>query len=313
MAENKGWFVVRTVFIVLFLALLWTGADATGSEKLVFIRGGNVWIANPSGMQERQLTFSGQDGSPSLSPDGKWVLYHSGKDRLTGYGQLYLLSTAGGPPKKFDIKDVQGAQDPTFSFDGNAFVFVGLSGARLGDNGKMTATMSVSTVDLLNLKFRTIVSHPSTLLENGYVYDAPFLSPDQTLVAYQHAVSDLAGGFEIVDMKGKSLFRYPKDPTDGTPYRRPRFSPDGTHILCFSPAMPEGSMDTVYLVDIKKGKKRKIVEGANPTFVEGGKAIVFEQAASHWSNGIKSDLWYTRLGPGCVPKKVISNASQPSD
>ncbi len=302
--------------VVFFIILVGVEATAAGSDKLVFVRGGNIWIANPTGTQERQLTFTGQDWAPSLSPDGKWVVYCSGKDRLTGYGNLYLLSTAGGPPKKFDIKDMHGAQDPSFSFDGNWFVFVGLANPRthgLGDGARVSATMSVSMVDLLNLKLRTVLTQQNVQLDGGYVYDSPSYSPDQTLVAFQHGSADVSGGFEIVDMKGKSLFRYPKDPTDPTPYWRPRFSPEGTHILCYSPSTAEGAPDIVYMVDIKKGKKRKIAEGANPTFVEGGRAIVFEQCSSRVNNGTKSDLWYMRLMPGYAPRKIVSNGSQPSD
>jgi Tol biopolymer transport system component len=316
MKSMKESLVIGVVAVIFVLTLFGARASATGSDKLVFVRGGNIWIANPNGSQERQLTFSGQDGSPSLSPDGKWVIYHSGKDRLTGYGQLYLLSTSGGAAKKFDIKDIQMAQDPSFSFDGNGFVFVGLANARsqgLGDNARVTATMSISMVDLVNMKFRTVMSHPNTQLENGYIYDAPAFSPDQTLVVFQHSASDVSGGFEIVDLKGKSLFHYPKDPMDATPYWRPRFSADGTHILCFSPSTTEGAPDMVYTVDIRKGKKRRITEGANPTFVEGGRAIVFEQYTNHWSNGTKPDLWYLKLGPGGFARKIISNGSQPSD
>ena len=283
------------------------------------MRGGNIWIAHTNGSQERQLTFTGQDGSPSLSPDGKWVLYHSGKDKYTGFGQLYLLSTEGGVPKKFDIKGIQAAQDPFFSFDGNSFVFVGVSNTKIqvpgGDTPKAHATMSVCTVDLLNLKLKTIVSNPFTQVDGSYVYDAPSCSPDFSLITFQHNGNDGSVGLEVVDSRGKFVFRYPKEPWDPMPYWRPRFSPDGTHILCYAPSSSEPGGDTIYLVDIKKGKKKKVAEGANPTFVEGGRAIVFEQATGHPNAGnAKPDLFYMKLGPNCAPpKRIITNGSQPSD
>ncbi len=317
MKVGKCRIVTFAVFFVMLSVFLLGEVSATGSDRIAFVRGGNIWIAHTNGSQERQLTFSGQDGSPSLSPDGKWVVYNSGKDRLTGFGHLYLMSTDGGAAKRFDIKGVHAAQDPSFSFDGNSFIFVGLSNVKaqgLGDMSRVHATVSISSVDLLNLKLRTIMTYPNALLETGYIYDAPSYSPDQTLVAFQHSAGDVSGGFEVVDLKGKPLFHYPKDFSDGTPYWRPRFSSDGMHILCYSPSISEATTDTVYLVDMKKGKKRKIVEGINPTFVDGGKAIVFEQGSNHGNPGGKSDLWYMKLGPVCgTPKKIISNASQPSD
>ena len=289
-------------------------AYATGSDRIVFVRSGNIWMAHVNGTQERQLTNSGRDGAPSLSPDGKWVLYYSGKDKPNDWGQLYLQAVKGGGRKKFDIKGIQAAQDPSFSFDGNSFVFVGLGNMKAPAEGaKANATMSVISIDILNMTGRTILSYPNIQSDGGYVYDAPAYSPDGSLIAFQHN-SETTNGFEVVDMKGKAVFRFPKEPTDHTVYRRPRFSPDGVHVLCYSPSTSEGTIDTIYLVDTKKGKKRKIAEGANPTFVEGGKAIIYEQWSNHWSNGTRPDLWYLRLGaPGCTPKKIIPNASQPSD
>ena len=247
------------------------------------------------------------------------MLYNSGKEKYAGFGQLYLLSTEGGVPKKFDIKGIQAAQDPFFSFDGNSFVFVGISGARTQTSGNDSsrayhAVMSVCTVDILNLKLKTVVSHPQTHSDGAYVYDAPSCSPDLSLITFQHNGSDGTGGIEVVDSKGKFLFRYPKEPWDPIPYWRPRFSPDGAHILCYSPSFSDSTPDTIYMIDIRKGKKKKIAEGANPTFVEQGKAIVFEQAAGHSSAGAKPDLYYMKLGPSCPPpKKIIANGSQPSD
>ena len=289
-------------------------ALAADGDKIVFVRAGNIWIVHTNGTQERQLTFTGQDACPSLSKDGKWVIYHSRNDKVTGFGQLYLLAAEGGAPKRFDIRGIAAAQDPSFSSDGNSFVFVGLSNVKAqasGDISRTHATVAILEVDLVNLKHRTIVSLPNVQIDQGYVYDAPSFSPDQTQVVFQRSGSD--SGFEIIDMKGKPLFRYPKDPSDATPCGRPRFSSDGTHILCFSPSTPEAATDTIYLVDIRKGKKRKLGEGANPTFVEGGRAIVFEQGTNHGNPGAKTDLWYMKLGPSCPARKIVSNGSQPSD
>ena len=317
MARSRHSAAALPVFLLLAFILLAGVAFGTGSDRVAFVRGGNIWIAHTNGAQERQLTFTGQDNSPSLSPDGKWVLYHSGKEKHMGFGQLYLLATEGGVPKKFDIKGIQAGQDPFFSFDGNSFVFVGISNTKAqGATGESLraaqATISVCAVDLLNLKLKTVVSHAHAQLDGNSVYDAPSCSPDFSLITFQHNGSDGSGGFEVVDSRGKFVFRYPREPWDPTPYWRPRFSPDGAHILCYAPASESGQ-DAIYLVDIRKGKKRKIAEGANPTFVEGGKAIVFEQAAGHL-NGAKSDLFYMKLGPNCgPPKRIIANGSQPSD
>ena len=305
--------LLASVFLAVITVLLCSQALHAEGDRIVFVRGGNIWIGHVGGNQEKQLTFTGQDAAPSLSKDGKWVVYHSGSDKLTGFGQIYLLPTEGGAPKRFDLKGIHAGQDPSFSFNGDSFVFVGLSNAKTqGEASRAHATVSIVEVDLVNLKHRAILSSPNVPVDQGLLYDAPSYSPDQTQVVFRRNERNDSCS-EVIDMKGKTVFRFPKEPSDTTACWRPRFSPDGTHILCFAPSTSEGTTDTIYLVDIKKGKKKKIAEGANPTFVEGGKAIVFEQSANHVSSaGTKADLWYLKLGSGGSMKKIISNGSQPS-
>jgi len=240
------------LFLLLILPLRISAegkANVPASEAVnhfVFIRNGNVWVANVHGTDVRQMTFSGKDASPALSPDGKWISYHSGSDERTGFGYLYMVPFTGGEPQRLSLQGMEGGEHPSFS-------------------------------------------------------------PDGRLIAYQHSGSDVSGGFSVIELTGKTVFRFPKSGSDPTPYWRPQFSPDGKQILCYSPATSEDKIDTIFMIDMKTGLKRRIIEGSNPAFVDSGRSIVFERWLDKWSpeGNAKSDLWYLELKDGARPRKIL--------
>jgi Tol biopolymer transport system component len=302
--------------IVLFC---WGAAvQAAEQPKLAFVRGGNIWIAESDGAKPRQLTHSHKDRGPAVSPDGKWVAYYSGMGEETGFGQIFLIPAGGGLVQQFRHPEVQGGEQPVFSPDGKDLLFVGLSDLKVkkANGAEMSlATMSLSLADLASGAVRRIISNPNTRLDVGYIYSHPAFSPDGRLMAYQESGSDVSGGFEVIDLKGKRLFRFPKNSKDTTPYWRPQFSPDGQEILCYSPATDSGKEDAIYLVNLATGKKSAVALGAKPTYVDHGKAIVFEKwPKERWVTGaaVKSDLWRLELKPGAIPKMIIADAGEPA-
>ncbi len=54
---------------------------------------GNIWRMNLDGTQQRQLTFGSYEDMPAVTPDGKWVIYRTGRD-------LSKVSIDGGPSTK---------------------------------------------------------------------------------------------------------------------------------------------------------------------------------------------------------------------
>jgi len=309
--------ILFIVFLFLFFPSGVFSSDREAAERVTFVRGGNIWIANADGTQEKQLTFSGQDRAPVLSPDGKLIAYTSGNDELTGFGHIYRISSSGGKPKKLALKSMTGSEHAHFSPDGKSLVFIGMSDVKVKkkEGYDMTyATMSLSIVELNTGKIKKIVSTPNAFLDAGYIYSNPSFSPDGTLIAYQHSGSDVSGGFSVIDLKGKTVFHFPKKSTDPTPYWRPIFTADGKNILCYSPATNEKETDSIYLINLSTGAKKKITEGTNPTFVDNGKAIIFERWVNKWDpeGEAKSELWYLELKEGAKPRKIIQNASQPS-
>jgi Tol biopolymer transport system component len=317
----RGFFTLAVVVTLLSLAAGACAADNgdSAAETVAFVRQGNIWVAKVDGTGERRLTDFSVCGGPALSPDGKQVAFHCrGEQDLlpdTGYGQIYLIATAGAEPRRLKFEGVLAAEHPSFSPDGKRLVFVGLSEVKKqGKEGEaqVHATMSVAIADLQTGKTQSVLRNRNAMLDAGYIYNSPAFSPDGQLILWQQSGSDVSGGFAITDLKGKTLFRFPSQGKDPTPYWRPSLALDGQTVLCYSPATSEASEDTIFLVDRKTGKTLELTTGANPAFVRNGKAIVFERWTNRWSDKASSNLWILELKAGTSPRRIITDASEPA-
>jgi dipeptidyl aminopeptidase/acylaminoacyl peptidase len=313
------------IFIIMACVLSLAGVAAGASDKddttgmISFVRQGNIWIAKVDGTGERRLTNMSVCGGPSLSPDGKQVAFHCRGEKDiypdTGFGQIYLVETVGGEPRRMNFEGILAAEHPSFSPDGKSIVFVGLSEVRKQgkeDEAQVFATMSVSVADIQTGKTRAILRHKNAMLDAGYIYSHPVFSPDGQWILWQQSGSDVSGGFAITDLKGKTLFRFPSQGKDPTPYWRARLALDGQTVLCYSPATSDASDDTIYVVDRKTGKMLEVTTGANPAFVRNGSAIVFERWTNRWTEKASSNLWILELKPGASPRRIITDASEPA-
>jgi Tol biopolymer transport system component len=303
---------------MMVLSIGGSTVPAAEKPKLAFVRGGNIWIADSDGGNARQLTHSRRDRGPAVSPDGKWVAFYSGVGEETGFGQVFLIPATGGVIQQFRHPEIQGGEHPAFSPDGKSLLFVGLSDlkAKKERGSELSfATMSLSLADLGSGAVRRLISHPNANLDTGYIYSHPAFSPDGRFIAYQESGSDVSGGFEVLNLQGKRIFRFPKNSRDATPYWRPQFTPDGKEILCYSPATDSGKEDIVYLVSPASGQKTMLALGNSPTWVDHGKAIVYERwPKTRWVTGAtaKADLWRLELKSGSGPKKIIADAGEPA-
>jgi TolB protein len=317
----RGFLALAIVASMLALAAA-AGAAGTGSlaaEAVAFVRQGNIWVARVDGTGERRLTDFGVCGGPSLSPDGKQAAFHCrGEQDLfpdAGFGQIYLVETAGGDPRRMQFDGILAAEHPSFSPDGKSLVFVGLSEVKKQgkeDDAQLFATMSVSIADIRTGKTQAVLRHKNAMLDAGHIYGNPAFSPDGQWILWQQSGSDVSGGFAITDLKGKTLFRFPSKGEDPTPYWRPSLATDGQTVLCYAPATSDASHDTIYVVDRKTGKRVEVTTGANPTFVRNGTAIVFERWDNRWSDKASSNLWILELKPGAAPRRIITDASEPA-
>jgi len=326
--------VKRAIFLSMASFLLFMHQPLWGAEKLAFVRGGNIWIANIDGTDPKQLTEFGKDGNPVVSPDGTLLAFTRSsvlklkpkggtKEEKIHYGQIYLVPAQGGPARLFKVKGMQMGVDPFFSPDGKSLVLVGLADAHLKEQvlqgEKLYYTLAAMSVVIAQVETgdsRKVVSKPGVPLHFGFVYSNPAFSTDGKKIVYQEIGSDVSGGFVVTDLKGKLLLRFPSDKNEWKrkAYWTPSFSPDGNKILCYSPEQGNGP---IYLVDLATGLPEKVAEdGADPKFVDQGRAIVFARWEGRWSDTppggqaptSRCDLWRLDLKPGAVPQKILSQA-----
>jgi TolB protein len=317
----QGYAALAIMASMLMLTAAAGAADSgdSAAEALAFVRQGNIWIAKVDGTGERRLTDFSVCGGPALSPGGKQVAFHCrGEQDLfpdTGFGQIYLVDFAGGEPRRLSFEGVLAAEHPSFSPDGKKIVFVGLSDVKKQgkeDEAQVNATMSVAIADLKTRKTQSVLRNRNTMLDAGYIYSNPSFSPDGQLILWQQSGSDVSGGFAVTDLKGKTLFRFPSQGKDPTPYWRPSLALDGQTVLCYSPSTSDASEDTIFLVDWKTGKTLELTIGANPAFVRNGSAIVFERWTNRWSDKASSNLWILELKADASPRRIITDASEPA-
>jgi len=307
-----------TCLTVIFLCISALTLQADAGELLAFVRDGNIWVAASDGSGARELTTSGQAEAPALSWDGKWVafIWREG-DNPT----VCLAPTGGGPVQPLNMAGIAEAWGPAFFPDGKKLALVTRFNIRtevLDGDKQETATHAVSVVDLDTGKVRHLVTTPDHLWDMGDIYENVAVSPDGRLVAYQESGTDVSGGFVVLNLQGQRVGRYPRNPDkDYRPFWRPTFSPDGGKMLCFSMAvtMGEGAKTYIYLVDLRTWKATRITTGYYPTFVDGGKAIVFER----WTEtgrpgpaGTKIDLWRLDSSFGAQPRLILKDAEKPA-
>lgn len=68
------------------------------ANHLVFVYGGDLWLANRDGSSPRQLTnHPAAEFAPKFSPDGNWIAFSASYDNNT---DVYLMPVSGGPAQR---------------------------------------------------------------------------------------------------------------------------------------------------------------------------------------------------------------------
>ena len=127
---------------VLALALLWLGATLSATAQSLQAKQGNISFASASG-EVRQLTTSGLDSAPVLSPDGLTVAFiraTPGRTVMTALGlaevtELWTIGTDGEGAKRIvqggerpkPRRPIAGMENPQFSPDGRVVYFESVS------------------------------------------------------------------------------------------------------------------------------------------------------------------------------------------
>ena len=146
-------------------------------DKVVFMYGGDLWLASTSGGAARRITTNpGRELFPKFSPDGKWIAFTGQYD---GNFNVYVMPAEGGQPKQLTfyqgsahpLNDRMGIHDEvvTWTPDSKRIVFLS---RRDATNGwiKRPFTMSIDGG----------LPEPLPVKEGGLTS----FSPDGTKIAY---------------------------------------------------------------------------------------------------------------------------------
>ncbi len=315
MTTPVNWF--KSVSIVVFAMLLLSplASGAAEGNRLAFVRGGNIWIADSQGAGAQQLTLSGKAGAPALSRDGSRVAFTNLEGNKNA---IYVAPSGGGPLQRVKLSGMAEAWAPAFTPDGKSLALVtrfNVQKRRVDGDVQEYATHAISLVDLETGKVRHVVKTPNHYMDGGDLYEGLAVSPDGRVLAYQESGTDVSGGFVVLTLDGKKVLRFPENPEDYRPFWRPTFSPDGAKVLCFSMATTPDDKTWIYLVDLKTRQAARLTQGYYPTLVDGGKGIVFERWTETGGTGkaaTKIDLWRLDLTPGAEPRRILENAERPA-
>src|SRR6266566_3192799 len=146
-------------------------------DKVVFMYGGDLWLASTSGGAARRITTNpGRELFPKFSPDGKWIAFTGQYD---GNFNVYVMPADGGQPKQLTfyqgsahpLNDRMGIHDEvvTWTPDSKRIVFLSRRDAQ---NGWIKRPFTISIDGGL--------PQPLPMDQGGLVS----YSPDGTKIAY---------------------------------------------------------------------------------------------------------------------------------
>ncbi len=88
-------------------------------DKIVFVYGGDLWVASTSGGIATRLTaHPGLELFPKFSPDGKWIAFTGQYD---GDEQVYVIPSTGGIPRQLTFYPARGPLPPRWGYDNQVY------------------------------------------------------------------------------------------------------------------------------------------------------------------------------------------------
>ncbi|MGI8783405.1 MAG: protein kinase domain-containing protein [Acidobacteriota bacterium] len=249
-----------------------------------------LWRLNPFEAADPNMRFSvvtnfaGVEGQPSLSPDGRSVVFVSNRD---GQYDLWVGLVTGGNPVRI-TRDSNLESRPRWSPDGSRIAY-----ARMNDSG----LQDIWIVPALGGPTRRILSNAAD----------PGWSPDGSLLAY----ADLAsGGLGLCEASGANPRILSQGETAGSSYRQPSFSHDGRQIIFVRRGFG-GPYGELAVTSVSTGKVRQLtsdnVNVASPVWSPDDQFIYFSSSRSGSTN-----IWKISAHDG-IPERITAGQIEDAD
>ncbi|MGD8377227.1 MAG: protein kinase [Acidobacteriota bacterium] len=225
---------------------------------------GRFWSVPPPTrpVEVRTLTFSGKDGEPAASPDGRMIAFRSTRD---GRSRIWLKQIAGGA----EVPLTEGQDSvPRFSPGGSAVLFVRSEGG----------TPGIYRVPILG-------GEPRKILDNAFEFSS---SPDGEQLAFVRRSVDEGGRVNrvlIADRHGVGEREVLT--SDSRNFFAPRWSPDGGQVAVLRTTVLGNRRDmSLTVIDLATLEARVVRTAGHVgplssfAWIGGGREIVIAQSLS---------------------------------
>jgi TolB protein len=257
-----------------------TGTRGAAQTRLLYVKGGRVYVIDSDGHGERALTDGGSALSPTWHPSGRHIAFSQFGPRGT---QIMIRDLAANRSSPLTATPGGLNITPEFSPDGRQLVYAhglesgtdlyvadpfGSGGARRITVGRGTDNVSPSySPDGRRIAFTSgRAGHPEV-----YTMDAdgsnvelltpfnfgdqsyrsnPAWSPDGRLIAFQ---SQIAGRFQImtINLRDRSIKQHTSEGVN----EDPSWSPDGRHLVFTS---DRTGTKQLWVLDVESGRARQL-------------------------------------------------------
>jgi tricorn protease len=151
-------------------------------DRIVFTYGGDLWLAPASGGTAWRLTaHPGEELFAKFSPDGQWIAFTGQYD---GDEQVYVVPTAGGPPRQLTWYPARGPLPPRWGYDNQVYDWTPDGAAVLVRSMRYGHDLSDSRLFLVSVEGG--LPEPLPMPQAG----GADLSPDGNRVVYSPLVRD---------------------------------------------------------------------------------------------------------------------------
>ena len=308
----------RTVFLLGLVALASSGQGAA-KHRVLFNRFRvpemALFIADADGKNERALVPHREiEYSPSISPDGKWIVFTSER---SGQADIYRVHPDGTGLEQL-------TDDPAFDDQG-----------ALSPDGATLAFVSTRGGGTANLWLLNLAGHKYTNLTNNHSGNfRPSWSPDGAWIAFSSDRDSNTGfyhgqwehlqstGIYIIHPDGTGLRRLTKA---GGVAGSPAWSADGTRLLYYETdevgaymAKFARSRTEIASVDVATGERQQYTASnetkLSPHWLAGGKISYIVRSSDNKpddNEGLK--IWYPDRRVVTVVKGAVRNPSWSAD